>query len=247
MPIVKKRYLLLIGAYLIGSTTVATSQSTFADTVSIHNSASRIIAVYKDSLKQNLRIYDGYEFTGGYRRSAGHPFFEFDQPQPGTILYEGTEYSNVLLAYDLSRDEVITVNPVSNQNIKLITSKIGRFQIGDHSFISLSDESGSTGFPGEGFYELLYDNDVSVLAKRKKWLRESARAEESSRFLQSATYFIKKDNTFHEISSKRSLLRLIDDKKAEAAKFMQKEKLDFKKDPEQTIMRVMEFYNLLEK
>lgn len=247
MPILKKRYLLLIGAYLMGFYTVATSQSAYADADSLHNPASSIIALYKDSLKQNLRIYDGYEFTGGYRRSAGHPFFEFDQPQPGTILYEGTEYSKVLLAYDLSRDEVITVNPVSNQNIKLIPSKIGRFQIGGHSFISLGDLSGLPGFPGEGFYELLYDEGVSVLVKRKKWLRESARAEESSRFLQSATYFIKKDNAFHEISSKRSLLRLFDDNKAEATKFMQKEKLDFKKDPDQTIIRVMEFYNLLNK
>lgn len=226
---------------------VASSQSAYADTASLLNSASRIIALYKDSLKQNLRIYDGYEFTGGYRRSAGHPFFKFDQPQRGTILYEGTEYFNVLLAYDLTRDEVITVNPVSNQNIKLITSKIGRFQIGDHSFISVGDLSGLPGFPGEGFYELIYDNEVSVLAKRKKWLRESARAEESSRFLQSATYFIKKDNAFHEISNKRSLLWLFVDNKEEAAKFMQKEKLDFKKDAEQTIIRVMEFYNLLNK
>lgn len=247
MPTIRKPYWLLVIAALLFFSSGILAQASLSDTAFQRTAKARILQLYRDSVNQNLRLYDGFEFTGGYRRSAGHPFFAFEEPRQGRILYEGTVYHNVLLSYDLTRDEVVTVNPVSGQNIKLITSKIEEFEIEGHVFVHLHHENGMVGFPGEGFYEVLYKGAVTVLAKRKKSLRESARPEELSKFSQSNVCFIKKDSTFYVVDSKRSLLQVCGVNKAEVARFMQKEKLDFKKEPEQTIVKVMDFYSLLKK
>lgn len=226
----------------------ARSQTANSDTSYFREAKEQIIRLYMDSLHQNLRIYDGFEFTGAYRRSAGHPFFNFEQPRQGTILYDGTNYPGVMLAYDLTKDEVMVVNPVSNRNISLVTSRVERFELDEHVFIRLRSNEAMTGFPGDGFYEVLYNNDTTtVLAKLKKTMRAPARAEELSKFTQSDVYYVRRGDTFDIIGSKRALLKMTGDYKGEVAKFMQREKLNFKKAPGQAIVKVMEFYDRLKR
>ena len=222
-------------------------QTSITDTAIYRDAINNVIQLYADSLRENLRLYSGTEFTGGYRRSAGHPFFEFEEPQHGDVSYEGIRYPGVLLAYDLTRDELIFINHLKNLNVKLIKQKVDSFTILGHAFVHLRDESNWVHQPHEGFYEVLYEGTVSVFAKRKKTLRESAKAEEPSRFLQSDAYYVRKGNAYYLIENKRSLLNACSDRRADIAKFMQKENLSFKNNPEQTIIKVIDHYTQLKK
>lgn len=223
------------------------AQTAIADTAFYRLAIDNIIHLYTDSVKENLRLYSGTEFTGGYRSSAGHPFFEYAEPQKGNVLYNGTRYPDVKLAYDLTRDEVIFVNPVNNLNIKLITQKIEEFSIQDHLFVHISEANNMANFPGAGFYELLYDGPLQVFAKRKKWLRQAAKAEDLARFRQTTNYYVKKDSAYYTIDSKKYLMAVCRDQKTEVARFVKKENLNFKKDPERVIIRVIDYYIQLKK
>ena len=201
-----------------------------------------LIRLYTDSLGENLQLYEGFEFASGYRRSAGHPFFEFEQPSLSRITYKNSVYEGVYLAYDLTRDEIISINPASRQFIQLIKSKINSFTIGGHQFVHLRPDSVKTAFPGEGFYDLLLEGPMVVYARRRKSLREPARAEDPARFVPSTTYYIEKNGTYYLVDSRKSLLKICGDHRSEVSKYMQSEKLDFKREREQTIIRVIRFY-----
>jgi len=221
------------------------AQNLITDTAFYRSAITHIIQLYTDSVKENLRLYNGNEFTGAYSGNSGHPYFEYREPQIGSVFYDGIYYPDVLLSYDITRDEIILVNPTKNLNIKLITQKINWFTIQNHLFTNIREDTLAAGFPGSGFYELLYEGAASVLSKRKKQLSQSLKADELSKFLQWIEYYVKKDSVYYSVSGKRSLLAVCKDHKIEVTKFMQKENLNFKKDPANTIIKVIDYYTQL--
>jgi hypothetical protein len=223
----------------------ACSQSSITDSSFYRSAIAHIIQLYTDSVKENLRLYNGTEFTGAYSNNSGHPFFEYREPQKGDVFYDGIHYPDVLLSYDITRDEIIFINPFKNLNIKLLAQKINWFTIQNHLFINVHEDSVNAGFPGSGFYELLYEGAGSVLAKRRKQLYQSPKADEVSKFIQWIEYYVRKDSVYYTISGKRSLLVVCRDHKIEVAKFMKKENLNFKKDPANTIIKVIDYYTQL--
>ncbi len=222
---------------------IVSSQHTITDTAARRTAIDHIIQFYTDSAKENLRVYDGYEFTSAYRASAGHPFFEYAEPHDATIVYQGTRYHHVLLSYDITNDEVLFVNPVTKLNIRLISSKIGEFEIGGHIFIRLFHDDEIDGFPGEGFYVRLLDGKAQVLAKRQKKLRDPAAAEAAARFIQVNNYFVVNNGTVYRVDSRRSLLAACNDRRAEVARYIQDNRLKFDKEPAQAIVKAVDFYN----
>ena len=100
------------------------AQTLLSDTALYRSAQNNLVQLYIDSVKENLRLYNGTEFTAAYRSSAGHPFFEYSEPQKGDINYDGIYYPGVRLSYDITKDEIIFVTPVNNLNIKLISEKV---------------------------------------------------------------------------------------------------------------------------
>lgn len=232
---------------LIGFSSIKTTvaQNPVSDTVLYRSAQTNLIQMYIDSLKENLLLYNGTEFTAAYRSSAGHPFFEYSEAQKGDIFYDGVLYPDMRLSYDLVHDEVIFVTPAKNLNVKLVTQKINRFSIQNHLFVRVSGNSNAINPPPDGFYELAYDGTYSVLIKRKKYFDQATREDIPSKFIQSIDYYIRKDDTYFAIDNKRSLLAVCKDRKAEVIKFMQRENLNFKKYPGKTTIKVIEYYSQL--
>lgn len=218
------------------------SQPLPPDTAIYLTAKDHLIQLYIDSAKENLRLYNGTEFTAAYRSSLGHPFYEYSDPQTGKILYDGILYPGIKLLYDIIRDEVIFINEFKNLNIKLIPQKISWFTLQDHRIVQLFRDSNTVNFPGNGFYEQLHDGTISVFRKSKKQLYEPTRQDESAKFVQYDLYYVRKNNTYYQIDNKRSLLAVCSDQKSDVSKFIQKEKLNFKKDPATMITSVIDYY-----
>jgi hypothetical protein len=224
------------------------AQNSTADSAVYKSAINHIMQLYADSVKENLRLYNGTEFTGAYSsNNAGHPFFEYPEPQKGDVFYDGIHYPNVLLSYDLIHDEIIFMAPDKKMNIKLISQKVNWFTIPDHLFVYINEDSNSVNFPGSGFYELLYEASSSVLAKRRKQLYQSPKADEASKYIKWDAYYVRKKNVYYNVDDKHSLLAFCKDHKTEVAKFMKKEKLNFKKSPANTIVKVIDYYTHLKK
>jgi hypothetical protein len=240
-----KHYLYCIVLLSLSSVKITFAQTSISDSAFYRSAQSNLIQLYIDSVKENLRLYNGTEFTAAYRSSAGHPFFEYAEAQKGDIEYDGIYYPGVRLSYDLTRDEIIFVTPSDNLNIKLISQKVSWFSLQEHQFINIQEDSNAVDFPGNGFYELAYEGTWSVLVKRKKNLEQSSREENVAKFVERRYYYVRKNDFYKTIDSKRSLLSVCRDKKTEVSKYMQKEKLDFKKDPGNTIIKVIDYYTQL--
>src|SRR5690348_14223780 len=150
-----KRYLYLF--IIFQSFVLFNLSAQVAGAANLPSAADQVVQLYKDSLKENLRIYNGNEFAGNYPGVPGHPFFEYAEPQQGSVFYDGIRYPDVQLSYDIINDEIIFTDPVKNRVIKLVTQKVDWFTIGEHLFVNIRPDSNSVNFPGSGFYESLYD------------------------------------------------------------------------------------------
>ena len=209
--------------------------------------AQQVVLLYKDSVKENLRLYNGNEFAGNYPGVPGHPFFEYPDPRQGSIFYDGVRYPDVQLSYDIINDEIIFTDPVKNRVIKLVAQKVDWFTIQDHLFVNIRPDSNSVNFPGSGFYEALYDGAALVLSKRKKQYDQSLKADEASKFIEWTSYYIRKDGVYHSINNKRSMMSVYKDQKPELEKYMDQQGLNFKKDPVTTMVKITDFYTQLKK
>lgn len=240
-----KHYLYCI--ILVGFSSIKTTvaQIAISDTALYRSAQKNVIQLYIDSVKENLHLYNGTEFTAAYRSGAGHPFFEYSEPQAGDVFYDGIHYPAIRLSYDLVHDEIIFVTPAKNLNVKLITQKINWFAIQNHLFVRITGNNSVVNSPPDGFYELAYDGIYSVLIKRKKYFDQATREDNLSKFIQSVNYYVRKDNTYYEIDTKRSLLAVCKDHKTEVSKYMQRENLNFKKDPGNATIKVIKYYSQL--
>ena len=233
--------LFLIGLNIVFQKNVA-SQSLPPDTEIYSAAKEHLLQLYVDSTRENLRLYNGTEFTAAYRSSLGHPFFAYSNPQAGKIFYDGILYTGVKLLYDIIRDDVIFINEFKNLNIKLIPQKISWFTIQEHKIVQLSRDSNAISFPGNGFYELLYEGPIAVFKKYKKQLYEPSKPDESAKYVQYDFYYVKKNNTYYPIDSKKALLSVCKDRKNDITKFIHREGLNFKQDPATMIIKVIDYY-----
>jgi hypothetical protein len=220
------------------------AQSYLTDSAYYSQSLNNAISLYTNILGKTTHLFNGSEYIFNNHGVSGHAFFGESEPTKGEVFYDGTLYPNVSLAYDLSRDEVlVNNNPGQDFNLKLITERVKYFSVLNHVFVRIVPDNTLKGYiPTEGFYDLLYNGKVTVLAKRRKQIEQGFKAEESLHFVQYNEYFIKKDNVYYPIDGKGSLLNVFHDQKDKMKKFYRKSDLNYKKNPENAIVRTAEYY-----
>jgi hypothetical protein len=100
---------------------------------------------------------------------------------------------------------------VTGSQVIIVNKDIAEaFLIGDHKFCLLESQAGADFNFEPGYYELLYKGDTELWIRWKKSFSE--RSSGSGEYLQSQSAFIKSRNHFHKITSRRSLLRALQDR-----------------------------------
>ena len=123
--------------------------------------------IYYQSAGDQSRLYNGTGYAGyPFVFAEGHPFFLTDKKQSSSIIYDKVEYQGV----DLLFDEIMGVVIMQDENhrIQLLNDRISGFTIGEHQFIRIVRDSISPNAPAAGFYNILYDGNLSVLKKEIK-------------------------------------------------------------------------------
>ncbi|MDX2046483.1 MAG: hypothetical protein SFU87_06835 [Chitinophagaceae bacterium] len=216
-----------------------------SDSALLQQAVSRSVQQYFGLFGENIHLYNGTEYIRYNTGAKGHPFFLSEQPVKSDIVYGGILYRDVNLSYDLTSEEILAILPVQNVNLKLVNKKIESFNLSNHHFIRIDSTSGNL---SSGFYEILHQHkNVMLLAKRLKRVVQSPRPEEPPRFLQQDIYFISTGSDYYNISSKKSIINILKDKKEEIRRFIKENKLNFKKDAENTIIKTtMQYARLKE-
>lgn len=228
------------------SLSLSSTGQSISDTSFRGKSLSNIIQFYYSAIGLQAHLYNGPLYEPYVRLfSEGHQFLKIDTFHKERVFYDGLQYFNVPLLYDIIRDEVITLYPKDNYYISLIREKLDSFSFLDHSFIKIKDADG-VAVPPPGFYDqLFFSPSISFLAKRKKYIQEvSGRSTIDIKVYEKTNYYIKKDNVYHMVRNKNSVMALLKDKKTAMQHYIKENKLRFK-NFEADVMQTLRYYNQL--
>lgn len=218
------------------------SQPASDDTSFYARSRKSVIDFYMTSMGRRIDLYNGSEYIFKSHGVSGHPFFGSDHLINSTIEYDGTTYYDIPLAYDLVQDRVFITDSSMNFNIQLFSERLSSFTIDGHHFVRIVTDSGKSKISGDGFYDLLYDGKIKVLAKRIKMAENGFHLEDPMRFVSYNAYFLMMNNDYLSVDSKKSLLKAFKDQKDLVKKYYRKSGLNFKKNPEQAIVSTTDYY-----
>lgn len=189
---------------------------------------SQAIQRYAASMQAESHLLNGREYVNPAASYViGHPFFLGNQPQRGTITYDGSYFAQVPLLYEQTQDQVVLFDSVRNANIQLVDSKVAAFTIGDHLFLRLSPDSATA--LATGFYELLVDGPARLLARRTKTATKVVSSQGITGEYESATrFFVQRHNRYYPVAKLGQVLEVLGDKKSELQQFARSSKLNFK-------------------
>jgi hypothetical protein len=218
------------------------------DSAAIRSSASYAIDFYSKYIGANSHLYTGSEYIPyNSRTTSGHPWFESNFLEPGFINYEEVLYNKVNIAYDIVHDEVTINRYNENFRIKLASEKIACFFFLNHFFVRLVQDSTNKSVIATGFYEQLYNGKLKLFAKRIKKAKDQIVTDEGGKiwFEEHNLYYVQKNNKYYSVQSKVLLFDVLKDRKSEVQKYLRKNKIKFRKSPELTVLKAVEYYDQL--
>ncbi len=215
--------------------TKAFSQTFISDTLSDAASIKNAVIVYHQYLSPETGLYDGSEYSYAtyypFTIDEGHPFFESKNFDTGSVFYNNILYEKVPLLYDIIKRELLIRDPSRINIIRLNAENIKWFSIFGHTFIRIIKDSASGSPLNTGFYDILYKGNTSLYKKASKLFKENTSSFQgiNKYVVENDEYFIKKEDEYFKIKNKKSLMKILSDKKKEVGQFMNKNKLKLKK------------------
>ena len=220
-------------------------QSKQEDSILFQTALSRTLAVYYDQLGDQSRLYNGSLFQGyDYVFREGSPYFLGSQAtRVGSVEYDSVLFINVSLLYEDLRQKLVAVD--QGFRLQLINERVNSFTLGGHYFVRVFPIPQYKGLPEKGFYELLYSGPTAVLKWTKKDMQETLSATEGSiwHVNESHSYFIHTGASWIYIKSRKDLLNILDNRRKEIQRFMKKNKLNYRKDRDNTLTQVAGYYD----
>lgn len=211
---------------ILSLATRAAGQSSASDSSFVQSAKNQAIRSYERAMYKQEHVFEGNEYIPHDHRIKIHPFFPTDSLQPGTIAYNGIRYHDVPMLYDIVRDELAIQPPEGGYRVRLHTDKISNFSIGQHQFARIVGDS-ALGVR-TGFYEILYNGKVKVLAQRVKTVHEDiSSGTYKADYLVKDRFYIQKEGAYHEVKSKGSVLGLFPDQSKVLRKYLRANKLKF--------------------
>lgn len=170
--------------------------------------------------QSNLPINSGNKYKELHRTLNGnHHFFIENKFHNEAIKYEGKTYYNIPLKYDTFYDDLLINTPTKNENYLVIIdkNKVNHFTFLGKKFIFNNDL---------GFLEILDKKDkFSLYKKHYKTVSKKIKGKTSfSVFRAKSKYYFLYKGNMHEISSKKSISKIIPSKKNAIKSFYKKNK-----------------------
>ena len=195
---------------------------------------------YFISQNESLPIYSGRLYYP-VMKIEEHPFAYSDEWQKGTISYDGINYHDITFKYDTYLQELIVVTPKSIP-IRVVSERVQRFKFGDQSFIRQNPDKDQV--LKTGFYQQLETGNISILVHRRKIIQERIVQNALERkFITLDSYYALKDGTYYPIYKQKNLLELLGGSRQAVTRHLKQQRLKYKHDPENYILKAAQFYN----
>ncbi|MDQ6812818.1 MAG: hypothetical protein M3040_03630 [Bacteroidota bacterium] len=228
---------------MVGFGPKAVTQSLLVDSTATP-AVKNALAFYNSTFADQLHLYNGKEYKDyTHKFDSGLPYFIQSEWSNGTVDYDGNIYQDVPILYDVVAQQVIILNYNSASKIELLKEKIKAFSLSGHSFLNIPRDSLVSANLDGGFYDVLLNGKMVLLARRTKNIQAVLRQAVEYRVYDKDHYYIKRDNKYFTVDSKKSFLEQFGNKRKEIQQYMKQNKLRFRKDPEQVMIKAVGFYN----
>ncbi len=200
---------------------------------------------YINLLGSEAPIYNGKIYRPFLKlESSSHAFFLNNQYLSGSLVYEGLNYQNLNLMYDLVNDQLILLNFDKTGGIIVPKELVSSFFIDKHHFINIKSDVLNKKDISPGYYQLLYQGEINLLARKTKKIDEIISPEGIKYSIsQQDKYYLFKDSAYHHIRNQKDLLQILRSNPDQNLSFLKKEKLDFKKNNEGAMVKLLNFYD----
>ncbi len=232
-------FLLLL--LLLFCKTVSSQESALASSASY----DKAIELFKVGVAANSLLYIGKEYPPYRGGIQGTPFFVSSEAQSTDLFYDGNLYLNVPAFYDLVRQQIVINRFDDNSRIRLLNEKIDYFIISGHRVENLFLTEVEGAVSDRIFYEVLLSGKTSVLVRRIKKIEMTLDPQDPPKFTERDELFVRTSDKLVPISRSASVLTVLGDRKDLVKTFIRKNKLKFKKDVENDLIKTVAYYNSL--
>lgn len=204
--------------------------------------------LYVNSLSQQAGIYSGPDYLGyPHPVKDGHPFFLSAEPFKGEIYYDGIQYKDIPMWYDLAKNEVIIQRYDNFSRISLHPERIRDFSISGHHYIKIDEAASERTGLAKGFYDQLYHKKSEVLVRRSKdfLINTNIDGVWVSFSNEKNAVFIRTGTEYKQVSSQKSVLQALGKYQKEIQADLKQTKIRFNKEREKAITIMVAYYDEL--
>jgi len=215
------------------------------DSLLLKNGRANAFKVYELGIGNQAGKFNGSQ-APSYKPAVieKNPYYLAPRFKEGSIEYENMHYDNVRLMYDEVADIVLLSD--STHQIQLIKEKLNSFTIGTDKFINIWVDSNITNLYASGYYQALAEGPVDLLKKEIKKVRERIIGTEIIYQIDVTTdYYVKEKQNLYLIDGKKAIIKILNNKSQELRKYINAERLNYNKDKEAMLIKVVNYYNLL--
>jgi hypothetical protein len=215
------------------------------DTAFLQTTAQDAKNLYFAAIKTQMHLYNGSQYVDYDPIEEEHPYFVDPDWSNGWIIYDHERYDNTPLLYNISSDKIVAEH-YAGAFIDLIATKVTAFHLHNHTFKRFIRSDDKRGGITEGFYDVMYDGKVKIVARRTKKFTQVVHLHEyENSFEERNHYYVVRDQSFFPIRSKKSMLEVLGDQKQALKQFARANKLSFKKAREQSMVKLAAYYDTL--
>ncbi|UZR99756.1 hypothetical protein [Chondrinema litorale] len=237
-----KHKLLVLLLFLIGLSAKAQDTQTLTTSNNLQESFDYLTKMYNDSMQTSPAIYKGNEYKFYSSKMINHPFFYSEDSGIGDISFDGILYKDVQFYYDTHLQQIVVEHDKISYPFIIENNLIDYFIIFEHKYVPLEEDS--NGLINAGFYDLLVDGDVKLYAKRHKSIQKEIDDDQLKYWFDDEDkYYVLKDDVFHKVKSKGSVLKVLKDKKKILKSNIKERGIKFGKTAESGLLLTVEYYN----
>jgi hypothetical protein len=222
-----------------------TAQLNAKDSIFYHKAIQYTANAYYQNIGDQATKYNGSQYPGyTVSFSDGHPYFRANVLSKGSITYDGIQFDNVSILFDEVMGCVVLQD--SSHRIQLVNERLSNFNIHDCNFERLIKKDNDA-LLSTGFYQVLVKGNTSLYKREiKKMVDKYSNSNELAILFEvKEYYYILKNGKYHEINTKQDLLKQLGDRDTEINEFTKEQQLNFRKEKQGFMTKVIAYYNQL--
>lgn len=162
--------------------------------------------------------------------------------QMAQLAYEGYDFVRKNIMYDVFRDELVILSSDQRMSIILNSDLVDQVSFSEGTVIVKKESNPGYRYHRNGFYRLVWDGEMKLLAKHRKSLQTFSSPSDYYRFFSKHTdYFVKKGDDWTLVENQNQLIRDLEVDKKAFKRYAKDLDLKFKRDKDNYLIELLRF------